>query len=137
MKSLIPIPLLIALCLVTGGSPQATAARVEGAQVIDVTARKYEFNPSSIRVKQGTKVQLKITATDHVHGFIIDDTPETDTKGSPGLIFASTRDCTRIEEGKTETVEFVAQKPGTYRFRCCVHCDCDHREMKGQLIVEP
>jgi len=37
----------------------------ESAQVIDVTAKKYEFSPSPIRVKQGTKVQLKITATDH------------------------------------------------------------------------
>jgi hypothetical protein len=46
-----------------------------------VTAKKYEFNPSPIRVKQGKKVQLKITATDHVHGFRIELFPDgSDTK---------------------------------------------------------
>lgn len=113
-------------------------ATAEGVQVIEVTAKKYEFNPSPIRVKQGARVQLKITATDHVHGFRISDLPDgAGIGGKSGLVFSSPQDCRRIEEGKTETVEFVAQTPGTYSFRCCVHCGWHHRGMKGQLIVEP
>lgn len=143
MRSRLPIALLIAAALSLGGGalprPAHSSPRAaETVQVIDVTAKKYEFKPSPIRVRQGTRVQLKITATDHVHGFRISEMPDgVGTKGKPGLIFTSQQDCTRIEEGKTATVEFVAQIPGTYPFRCCVHCGWHHRSMKGQLIVEP
>jgi heme/copper-type cytochrome/quinol oxidase subunit 2 len=110
----------------------------EGVQVIEVTAKKYQFNPSPIRVRQGTKVQLKITATDHAHGFPIDPSPEgADAKAGPGLVFASPLACKKIEKGQTATVEFVAQTAGAYSFRCCTHCGWDHRGMKGQLVVEP
>lgn len=115
----------------SAGFPQA-------AQVINVTAKKYEFDPSPIRVKQGTRVQLRITAADHVHGFRLSDIAEgADGNAKPGLVFATGQGCTRIEEGKTETVEFVAQTPGTYQIRCCVHCGWKHKGMKGELIVEP
>jgi heme/copper-type cytochrome/quinol oxidase subunit 2 len=115
-------------------SPDGT----EGIQVIDVIAKKYVFDPSPIRVKQGTRVQLKITATDHAHGFRIAEFPEgVDTKGKAGLVFSSPPDCRKIEKGQTATVEFLAQTPGTYPFRCCVRCGWHHRGMKGQLIVEP
>lgn len=141
MKSLVTLSLLIGgtLSLVGGAAPPASGrSPAETVQTIEVTAKKYEFNPSTIRVKQGTRVQLKIRATDHAHGFRISETPEAgETKQGPGLVFASAQDCTKIEEGKTETVEFVAQTPGTYPFRCCVHCGWHHRAMKGQLIVEP
>jgi cytochrome c oxidase subunit 2 len=110
----------------------------EGAQVITITAKKYEFDPSPIRVKQGTKVRLSITATDHAHGFKISPFPDgAEKSGEPGLVFSSPQDCTKIEKGQTATVEFVAQKAGTYSFRCCVVCGFHHHSMKGELIVEP
>jgi heme/copper-type cytochrome/quinol oxidase subunit 2 len=120
------------------GPANASPQAAQGVQVIDVIAKKYEFNPSPIRVKQGTRIQLKITAKDHAHGFRIAEFPEgADSKGKTGLVFSSPVDCVKIEEGQTATVEFVAQMPGTYPFRCCVHCGWHHRGMKGQLIVEP
>jgi len=115
----------------------APGSAPESVQVIEVTAKKYEFSPSPIRVKQGTKVQLKITATDHTHGFRITPFPSGDAKGNPGLVFTSGPGCVRIEKGHTEIVEFVAQTPGTYPFSCCVHCGWSHRSMRGELIVGP
>lgn len=107
-------------------------------QVIEISAKKYDFTPSSIRVKQGTTVQLKITATDRSHGFKIEEFPEGKAKsGSPGLVLNSSPDCLKIEEGHTQTIEFRAKEPGTYRFKCCVRCGLHHRSMKGELIVEP
>ncbi len=115
--------------------PSATTA---STQVIEVTAKKYEYNPSPIRVKQGAKVQLKITATDHTHGFKISPYQEgAEATGNAGLVFSSPQDCLKIEKGQTATIEFVAQTPGTYRFKCCVHCGWNHRSMKGELVVEP
>ena len=130
--------LVIAATAVPLTSHSAPGASAEGVQVIDVTAKKYEFVPSPIRVKQGAKIQLKITATDHAHGFRITPFPTGDeTKGSQGLVLSGSQSCVKIEKGQTETVEFVAQKPGTYQFSCCVHCGWSHRSMKGELIVEP
>ena len=143
MRSLLPVLLLMAATLSLTSSTVARPGNPspsprEGVQVIEVTAKKYEFNPSPIRVKQGTKVQLKITATDHAHGFKIKQLPEgADTKGNAGLVFSSPQDCLKIEKGQTATIEFVAQTPGTYPFRCCTRCGWHHRAMKGQLIVEP
>jgi len=115
----------------------APSSAPESVQVIDVTARKYEFSPSPIHVKQGTRVQLKITATDHTHGFRITPFASGETKGNQGLVFSSGPGCVRIEKAHTEIVEFVAQTPGTYTFQCCVHCGWRHRSMRGELIVEP
>ena len=145
MRSLLPVSLLMAATLFFTSGTVARPANLspgatEAVQVIDVTAKKYEFSPSPIRVKQGMRVQLKITATDHAHGFRIKELPEgadtADAKGR-GLVFSSPQDCQRIEKGQTATVEFVAQTPGTYPFRCCTRCGWHHRAMKGQLIVEP
>lgn len=122
---------------ILAGPSSRSPSPTNGVQVVDVIAKKFEFDPSPIRVKQGTKVQLKITAKDHAHGFRIREFPDgVDTKGKAGLVFSSPLDCQKIEKGQTLTVEFVAQIAGTYPFRCCVHCGWEHRGMKGQLIVE-
>lgn len=137
MRSRLSLATLIAVTLVLTTITVARPAD-DNVQVIDVTAKKYEFSPSPIRVKQGAHVQLKVTATDHVHGLWIEDYPEgSDHKGSPGIVFSSARGCLRIEKGQTQTLDFVAQTAGTYEMRCCVHCGWNHRSMKGQLIVEP
>lgn len=134
---------LWSLALSAGAQPQAPSSSdsgqaAPGTQVIEVTAKKYVFEPSPIHVKQGTKVQLKITATDHAHGFQIELVPEgADKKGSPGLVFSSPKECFKIQKHETETVEFVAHTAGTYRFKCCVDCGFHHKSMKGELIVEP
>ena len=143
MKYIFPSTLLALVMIFLAGGPiagsQDQPAGANGAvQVIDVSAKKYEFNPSPIRVKQGTKVQLKITASDHSHGFRIIPYPEgAEGARTAGLVFSSAADCVKIEKGQTATVEFLAQTPGTYHFKCCVHCGLHHRSMTGELIVEP
>ncbi len=118
-------------------SPATPSPTPDDVQVIEVTAKKYEFNPSPIRVKVGARVQLKITATDHVHGVKLSEVADGADKAKPGLVFSSPQECLRVEKGQTQTLEFTAQAAGTYSIRCCVHCGWDHRSMKGQLIVEP
>ena len=130
--------LLCAAAQLVAQAPAPTDQGAAGIQVIEVTAKKYAFEPNPIHVKQGTKVQLKITATDHAHGFQIELVPEgSDKNASPGLQFSSDKKCYKIEKHQTETVEFLAQTAGTYRFKCCVDCGFHHRSMKGELIVDP
>jgi heme/copper-type cytochrome/quinol oxidase subunit 2 len=125
---------------IVGGfaSPTKAPQADQNTLIIEVTAKKYEFNPSPIHVKQGTKVQLKITAQDREHGFKINLYPDgSDTKGDPGLVFTSKEDCFKIEKSSPTVVEFVAHTPGTYSFKCCTRCGLGHGRMKGQLVVEP
>jgi len=112
-------------------------AQVQPAQVIEVTAKKYEYSSSPVHVKIGTKVQLKITATDHDHGFKISAVPDGGLpNGAAGLIFSSAQDCWQLKKGETTTIEFLAPMAGTYTFKCCHTCGLGHRGMKGQIIVE-
>lgn len=126
--------LILAATAVCGQTIEAQESTV---QVIELTAKKYEFSPSPVRIKAGTKVQLKIKALDHDHGFKIGTTAENANFGaSPGLIFATPPDCLLLKKGQSATVEFVAQTPGTYEFKCCHTCGLGHRGMRSQIVVE-
>lgn len=110
----------------------------EEVQVIELTAKKYEYSPSPVHVKAGTKVQLKITATDHDHGFKIANVPDGSEPGSkPGLVFVSPQECWQLKKGETTTIEFLAQTPGSYTFKCSHTCGLGHRGMKSQIVVDP
>jgi len=112
-------------------------AQDQNVRVIDITAKKYDFPPSPVHVKKGQRVQLRITSTDRDHGVKIPLVPDgTDPKGAPGLIFTSPQECWKIKKQETVTIEFVAQTPGTFTFKCCVDCDMGHHHMKGQIIID-
>ena len=118
--------------------PVHTTQADQCLQIIEVAAKKYEYNPSPIRVKLGSQVRLKITSLDRTHGFKINLYPDgADAKGDPGLLFSSAEDCFKIEPGAPTVVEFIAHIAGTYSFHCCNRCGLGHGEMKGQLVVEP
>jgi heme/copper-type cytochrome/quinol oxidase subunit 2 len=133
--SILPASLLIlGLFLSLSGSSRAQGQDV---QVIEITAKKYEYSASPIHVKVGTKVQLKINAIDHDHGFKIETVPDgASSTGTAGLIFTSAQDCWQLRKGETTVIEFLANTPGTYMFRCCHTCGLGHRGMKGEIIVE-
>lgn len=120
-------------------SPSSLAqGQDQGTQVIELTAKKYEYSPSPVHVKAGTKVELKITATDHDHGFKIATVPDgSEPNNKPGLVLVSLQECWQLKKGETTTIEFLAQTPGTYAFKCCHTCGIGHRGMKGQIIVDP
>jgi cytochrome c oxidase subunit 2 len=116
---------------------RSVPAQDQTVQVIELTAKKYEYSPSPVHVKAGTKVQLKITATDHDHGFKIGTVPDrAESSSAGGLVLTPSQDCWQLKKGETTTIEFLAQTPGTYTFKCCHTCGLGHRGMKGQIVVE-
>ena len=116
---------------------KSAPAQIQDVKIIEITAKKYEYSASPIHVKSGTKVQLKITATDHDHGFKIAAVPDGAlTNSNAGLIFTSPQDCWQLKKGETTTIESLAQASGTYTFRCCHTCGVGHRGMKGQIVVD-
>ena len=117
--------------------PGATQTAAPQMKVIEMTAKKYEYSPSEIRVKKGTRVQLKIRAIDRTHGFKIALHPEgTGESGEAGLRFDPQQDNFKLAEKEERIIEFVAEQAGTYPFKCSVFCGLGHSRMKGVLIVE-
>ena len=79
------------------------AAQEQNAQIIEVSAKKYEYSPSPVHVKAGSKVQLKITAVDHDHGFKIGaEADGAKPGGKAGLVFSSPQDCWQLKKGETQ-----------------------------------
>lgn len=78
-----------------------------------------------ISVKQGDKVVIHLTNIDLdqdiTHGFAIN---EYDLN-------------MEIQPGETKTMEFIADKAGTYPLYCTNFCSALHQEMSGYLLVEP
>lgn len=132
--------LAIIACVGTESELRVWAAQDQNPQVVEMTAKKYDFSPSVVHVKAGTKVVLKITATDRSHGFRIPTVPDGSSNDSAaGLVLASPapKNCYRLDKGQPVSIEIEAKTPGTYTFKCCVHCGMGHGSMKGQLIVDP
>lgn len=100
-----------------GSAEEVTTAAVKE---FEMTARQWEFTPSTIRVNEGDNVKLTINSIDVAHGFGLPDFGVNE----------------RLEPGKTVTVEFTADKKGTFAFACTVFCGTGHSGMRGTLIVE-
>lgn len=116
-----------------GNASQADA----NTKVIELSAKKYEFTPTEIRVPKGTHVQLKVHSVDEPHGAKLDVYPEgAKDKSTPGLVFDHPEENGKVTKGTDQILDFVAQVPGTYDFKCAKFCGFGHDRMKGKLIVE-
>jgi cytochrome c oxidase subunit 2 len=106
-------------------------------KTIEISAKKYEFSPSEIRVAKGTHVELKVHSVDDTHGVKLDVYAEgSKDKATPGLVFDHPDQNGKVSKGVDQVLDFVAQTPGTYDFKCAKFCGFGHDKMKAKLIVE-
>lgn len=84
-------------------------------------SRQFQFEPGTLQVNKGDTVMITLTASDVVHGLYLD---------GYGIE-------TRVEPGQSQIIQFVADKPGKFRYRCSVSCGTMHPFMIGELTVEP
>jgi len=118
---------MVVLALLAVAASEAFAldpapARVPSSDAVEITveAKKYEFNPNVITAKQGDRVRLVITASDRDHGFKLEAFKINQV----------------LKKGKPTTIEFMADKAGTFPFQCSNFCGLGHGKMKGKLVVE-
>jgi heme/copper-type cytochrome/quinol oxidase subunit 2 len=117
------IILLVALCATAAG---AWARQVKGGgdveevKTIDVVASRFQFEPATITVAQGDSVRLRLQSADRPHAFAIK------AFRVKALI---------PKAGEAVTVEFVADRAGTFDFTCAEYCGTGHAGMKGRLVV--
>lgn len=97
--------------------PTFAAAPVE--RVLKIRASQFEYLPAELRVNPGDQVTIELTATDVVHGLAID-----------GYNLETTAD-----PGQTARLTFIADREGSFRFRCTVTCGNLHPFMIGKLHV--
>ncbi|MEH7272056.1 Sec-dependent nitrous-oxide reductase [Neobacillus vireti] len=89
--------------------------------IFDAKAKR----PDVIEVNQGDKVFIHLTNTDFdediTHGFAIN---------SYNLNI-------EVQPGQTNTIEFTADKAGTFPLYCTNFCSALHQEMTGYFLVKP
>lgn len=85
-----------------------------------ITAKQFSFEPDTIEVNKGDKVRLVITSMDVPHGFSIAEYGINE----------------RLDVGKPVTIEFTADKEGSFTAFCSVFCGSGHSNMKGKLVVK-
>lgn len=81
----------------------------------------FQFTPGELRINPGDRVTIELASTDVVHGLSLD-----------GYNFEI-----KADPGHTISQSFVADKSGTFRFRCSVACGNLHPFMIGKLQVGP
>lgn len=84
-----------------------------------IQASQFSYSPSVLYANPGDLVTVELQSVDVVHGFSLDGY-NIETAADPG---------------QTERLSFIADKQGTFRFRCTVTCGNMHPFMIGKLQV--
>jgi heme/copper-type cytochrome/quinol oxidase subunit 2 len=92
-------------------APQERIFRIEAGQ--------FAYSPSELKVNPGDTVTIQLVSTDVVHGLYVDGY-DISVEADPG---------------QPATLAFIADKPGSFRFRCNVTCGAMHPFMIGKLNV--
>ena len=92
-------------------APQERTFRIEAGQ--------FAYSPSELKVNPGDTVTIQLVSTDVVHGLYVDGY-DISVEADPG---------------QPATLAFIADKPGSFRFRCNVTCGAMHPFMIGKLNV--
>jgi len=119
MYSRIVLLLFLMAGLVVAFAPLPVQSVAPQARTFWIDARQFAYSPSELKVNPGDTVNIKLVSTDVVHGLYVD--------GYDIFIEA--------DPGQTATLTFVADKPGSFRFRCNVTCGAMHPFMIGKLRV--
>jgi plastocyanin len=112
---------LVVISVTAVGLGRGLPATAHQAQTreFEIDAAQFHYSPSIIRVDKGDRVMIKFRATDVSHGIYVDGY-DVEVNAKPG---------------RTQTLEFVADRAGKYQFRCSQTCGSLHPFMIGWLVV--
>ena len=105
---------------IPGPAPDIGMPENQDVRIFDISAKPFEFSVKEIRVKKGDRVKINLAVTQGMHDWVADEF------GARTKI---------IQTGQSDSVEFTADKTGTFEYYCSVPT---HRQqgMVGKLIVE-
>jgi cytochrome c oxidase subunit II len=112
---------IVASAIVMGMTRRGADAREQETQVVEITAERFTFTPSEVRVKAGTRLEIRLRSEDTAHGF---------------RIMGTEIDVELAKRGRgVKTVTFEP-KAGRYTFECSQLCGAGHEFMRGVIIAE-
>jgi cytochrome c oxidase subunit II len=105
---------------VTWTAPGTAVRQAAEPRVIEVTARRYAFEPAEIQVSVGEAVRLMVQSADGPHGF---EVKELKIKKE-------------LERGaKPVAIDLKPNTAGRFPILCSEYCGEGHGDMKGALVV--
>src|SRR6266508_729857 len=119
MRSHLLLLLFVMAGLAVAFAPLPVPSIAPQERTFRIEARQFAYAPSELKVNVGDKVTIQHVSTDVVHGLFVD---------GYGI-------SVEADPGQTQTLTFIADKPGSFRFRCNVTCGAMHPFMIGKLTV--
>lgn len=120
MRSRLALLLLFfATGLVVAFAPLPVPVSAPQERTFRIDAHQFAYSPSELKVNAGDKVNIELVSNDVVHGLYVD-----------GYNIS-----VEADPGQTATLSFIADKAGSFRFRCNVTCGAMHPFMIGKLTV--
>jgi cytochrome c oxidase subunit II len=106
--------------LIVGSNALSLKAHAEAVpRHIEVTAKRFAFEPTEITLKKGEPVDLVLKSTDVPHG----------------LRFRELNVEVKVGKGGTSEVHFTPSQTGTFVGHCSVFCGAGHGSMTLKLHV--
>jgi heme/copper-type cytochrome/quinol oxidase subunit 2 len=105
--------------LVVAFAPLPVQSTAPQERTFQIEARQFAYSPPELKVNKGDTVIIQLLSTDVVHGLYVD---------GYGI-------SVEADPGQTATITFVADKPGSFRFRCNITCGAMHPFMIGKFTV--
>ena len=119
MRSHLSLLLFVMAGLVVALAPLPVQSIAPRERKFRMETRQFAYSPSELKVNPGDTVTIELVSTDVVHGLYIDDY---------GISLEA-------DPGQTATVTFVADKAGSFRYRCNITCGAMHPFMIGKMTV--
>lgn len=114
------LALLVAATVVGVPAWRASAAAAQDVRVIEIVAERFSFTPSEIRVKAGTRLEIRLRSEDTSHGF---------------HLVGTDIDIELPKRGRGETTVMFQPEAGRYTFECSQLCGAGHAFMRGVIIA--
>jgi cytochrome c oxidase subunit 2 len=98
------------------------AGRAQSPRRIEITAKRFTYDPDVITLKRGQPVVLVMRSSDVAHGLKVE---ELNIKSD------------EIKKDKETEIEFTPEEVGQYVGQCAHFCGIGHGSMKLQIEVVP
>jgi cytochrome c oxidase subunit 2 len=95
------------------------AQGVDEPRAIEMTARRFVYEPSEIPLKAGERVRIVIKSVDFAHGMNIPDLGKR----------------LDLAPGRVTQLELYPKSPGVIEFVCDNFCGEGHEQMHGRFVV--
>jgi cytochrome c oxidase subunit II len=113
------IKLAVLIVASMSGLTLLEASSDEGAKIIKISAKRFEYSPQEITLKKGIPVIFQLTTEDRSHGFNV---PSMNLRAD-------------IVPGKVTELKVTPPKTGEFDFFCDIFCGSGHEGMNGKIKV--